>query len=545
MGITKKRVHMSKIILLLFFIGQLQALEIYNPQWGLDGTIKLNSFNTISFDIRNDEPIIFDDYISISESSYAKGLVTRHKLFLNKGQKKTIQLSCYIQNNYNDWFLNWPGGKVKINRPKIISDGANIYLSEDTSQRTLPRGLKRLNEELFPATVSLTTNLNSIVLDHNPDWSPLQRTAFMDWLKKGGRLYVLQGRTQDYPVFTSLMSELNFDGQQKYFNNGLVSRQAKTILNFRMPSANKNSSGQNNNSYDTDYIIQGLREIVKTEHNWGLIYFLIFCYLALIGPLNYIVGRRTRDWKIPNLFFLLTVIAFSVLFSIIGRRGYGEETKLSSFSFADHIDENNYDVKQWTDIFVTSGDTYSVSHQGGINLYHAPSEGNNLSAISDSETNSFTADIPLFSSRSLILQTTLPGHQINAEITKMGKTAHTSIKVVTKAKIKDLWVIRKGNVYTTQKVGDQYTTSSPLDDQNYFYSPDPYEQIVHSFLSSMVSHNQNFQTPFKDTTLNEDLIQVIVMVKSPESFHFKGGNINGKEEGWTLYRLKLNRKKVN
>ena len=40
------------------------------------------------------------------------------------------------------------------------------------------------------------------------------------------------------------------------------------------------------------------------------------------------------------------------------------------FTLADHISDNNFLVKQWSNIFVTSGNTYSFTHDTEDNLMH-------------------------------------------------------------------------------------------------------------------------------------------------------------------------------
>ena len=150
---------MPKIFILTLLLLQfnISALEVRSVIWGFDNTIKENSFNLLTFEIFNDTGDVYDDYISVSEASFNKEVVTRRKLFLNSGQKKTIQLSCYVGQSFrgNGWNLSWKGGKVTVQSP-VAGKGSDIYLSRGAFTRNLPKGLKLFQANHFPGTVSLT-----------------------------------------------------------------------------------------------------------------------------------------------------------------------------------------------------------------------------------------------------------------------------------------------------------------------------------------------------------------------------------------------------
>ena len=532
--------------LLLSF--QVFALEVGKVQWGFNNQVKKQTFNFVSFEVINDSGRVYDSFIALEPKGMGVQTSIHKKLFLNPGQRKVIQFSCFIENNNDDWVVKWEGNERFIQRPPE-SNGSFIYLNAGFNSTRLRKGINLFQDALFPSAVSMTDDLNGVALDHNPDWSPRQKEAFMDWLKKGGEVFLINDRSGSQPKFTSLMSELNNSESRFRVGNGRVIREKVSIVSFDKPFVDASSR---NNEYEADSneYFQALQYLVKTDHNWTLIYFLIFIYLVVIGPVNYLIGKKTRDWKVPNLFFLAAVIGFSLLFSIIGRRGYGEETKLTSVSLADVIDKGQYDVQQWTNIFVTSGDLYSLSHKGSPNFYYSFSEIGKKTLI-DSEAGTFTADIPLFSSRRMIHRAKLKGPEISAELVPGKGVNSTAVKIsMNETSIDKVWIVRGGVVYRTSQSSGIYEETKPI--ESYYgnnYYGDEYEnayvEIEKILINSLQLSRKTLYNNYTDTKLNKNMIYAVVRTKTPKNFHFSGGNIPGEESGWTYYRIYINTDRAN
>ncbi|MCM8526254.1 MAG: hypothetical protein NE327_07030 [Lentisphaeraceae bacterium] len=533
------------VYLLLSF--QLFGLEVGKIQWGFNNKVKKQTFNFVTFEIINDSGKIYDSYIILEPEAIGVQTSAHKKLFLNPGQRKIVQFSCYIEHNADTWKVMWEGGQSSIGKAPE-STGSFVYLSQGSTSMRLRKGISLMQDSLFPATVTLTDDLDGVALDHNPDWSPKQREAFMDWVKKGGAVYILNNRSGAQPKFTSIMSDLNNPESNFYVGNGRVEREKVSISSFEKPyfgpAERFNEYEANANEY-----FQALQYLVKTDHNWSLIYFLIFVYLIVIGPVNYLIGKRTRDWKVPNLFFLIAVVGFSILFSIIGRRGYGEQTKLTSVSMADVVEGDQYDVQQWTNIFVTSGDLYNLTHNGSPNQYYSFSEIGKKTVI-DTDTGTFTADIPLFSSRRMIHRAKLQGPTINAEIVPGKGVNTTAVKITAPVlSIDKVWIVQNGNVFRTSKNSGIYEESGAIETYygNNYYSDytDAYEEIEKMLTSRLQLSRKTLFNSYTDTKLNKNIIYAVVRAKTPENFHFSDGNIPGKESGWTYFRIYINTDRAN
>ena len=362
--------HILRHILTTLFISlSAHSLEVENVYVGFNNNIHKETFNFLTFTLHNDSTELFEGEVKLKDAGIGVKTISTKAVFLTPNQRKSVQMYFYVEKSYSDLLLQFGSKKEDIKLPSS-HEPANIFIS--SSKMRLPKGIKHFPEGNFPASVAYIHGLHSVILNAVPDWTPNQKKSFMDWLQLGGTAYILKSQSGKFPKFTSSMAALNTDKGKTHVGNGIVHR----ILSLNdiqlVPSIPQDMNKHNYYGDDTDSIFANLQLLVKTDHNWAFIYFLIVVYLILIGPANYMIGRKARDWKIPNLFFLLTVILFSVLFSIIGRRGYGEETKLNSFTLADHISGNEYLIKQWSNIFVTSGNTYSFKHATENNIYASP-----------------------------------------------------------------------------------------------------------------------------------------------------------------------------
>ena len=459
---------MSKFLILflsLFVSARSYALDVQEIYYGFDNQVINNSFNFITFKVHNNTPKAFDDVITLKSSGISVKTINTKHVFLAPNQRKTIQMYFYIQEHYDGLIIQAGKDRFTTDIPSE-SIGANIFISDKPGR--LPKHFKFFPQEYFPVSTPLTDSLSRVIFDTSPDWTPAQKATFMTWLKLGGIAIVLKKKTGGFPKFTSLMAPLNGTGKVQAIGAGQIQR-LESIDKIRIPNFRPKNAQSGYNQNTDDSIFSNLQLLVKTDHNWAFIYFLIVVYLLLIGPANYFIGRKTRDWKIPNLFFILTVAGFSILFAIIGKRGYGEETKICSFTFADHIEGNQYNIKQWSNIFVTSGNQYVFSHNTKSNLYASPGNFEMATQLSQGD-GKFIADIPLFSSKKMIHSANGTGADI--KITNSERTVHNvKLTIDSKTKIDKAWFIMGSSIHIAIKKGNTYTSGTEIDiDDNIFYN---------------------------------------------------------------------------
>ncbi|MCH2208641.1 MAG: hypothetical protein MK132_22610 [Lentisphaerales bacterium] len=524
------------IFIALLFCFSAHSLEIENKYVGFNNNIHTDAFNFITFTLHNDSTTPFEGEITLKDAGIGVKTISTKSVFLTPNQRKSVQMYFFVEKSYNDLILQTGTKNERIQLPSSHKP-AHIFIS--SSKIRLPKAIKHFQLENFPSSVAYTHGLHSVTLDTVPDWSPNQKKAFMDWLRLGGTAYILQKQSGKYPKFTSSMAALNSTAKKTKMGSGIIHK-AINLSEVNLLVAKPQDFKQNNYyTDDTENIFANLQLLVKTDHNWAFIYFLIVVYLILIGPANYIIGRKARDWKIPNLFFLLTVIIFSVIFSIIGRRGYGEETKINSFTLADHISENNYLVKQWSNIFVTSGNTYSFKHSTENNIYASPANFEMATQIHQSDA-SFVADIPLFSSKRMIHMGTGKGELFTFSDLQKNQQIY-SIKVNNDNKIKKAWFVANGKAFQTVLKDGTYQSTQPVE-YDHLYNTDAEKayKVIEQIILKQASENQNHAlAPRIDPYQNLDSVHFYALTETPESFH-SVGIISDNETGWTLNRFKLN-----
>ena len=89
--------------------------------------------------------------------------------------------------------------------------------------------------------------------------------------------------------------------------------------------------------FDTQ-MLDGLRSLVRPDHNWALIYLCAAAFMLMVSPGLGFFSRRKLSWR-TSLAVLVGVTAlFSFLFFQLGRRGYDEVATTHTVAFARPVD---------------------------------------------------------------------------------------------------------------------------------------------------------------------------------------------------------------
>jgi hypothetical protein len=262
-----------------------------------------------------------------------------------------------------------------------------------------------------------------VVSDDQPKWDPARRAAGHDRVKRGGLGHVINGPEGSAPQFSGEFAVLNDPAPRFSVGAGLVVRHATTraeitpeFLNSAgFPNLQSTNDGQNR-YYESDYgIFHDLSTVTKPNIAWGLIYTLTFLYVGLVGPAFYFL--RKRDHRVLIGGFVATVALFAWIFTVIGRRGYGEKQVYHSVAVARLIDGVKWDVRHWMHAFATSGGTYRFVMPGVSHLYASYGEGGGArSEVMQGREAAFSSDIPLFSSRPFHHQGTMEAPGLTWEV---------------------------------------------------------------------------------------------------------------------------------
>jgi hypothetical protein len=413
------------------------ALDVDDARWGFDGRILTSEFNPLFVLVSNptDEP--FDGVLKLTHASSGGSPVGARmveRIYLANHSSRWVQFYPYCSSSNDIWTVRWQGQSFPVPPPRV-GDDEPVLLDEANSFSSAGRGIKHFNEDLFPPSVTATHTLSTIVIDRVPRWEAPRRQAFMDWLRLGGTVHLLHAADGQFPKFTNELAELNSPLTLQRIGAGVVFRHdwpreaidSESLAEMEstrkrfveslsggtddpeiLPDTKKGAnSGQPRDwnevygIWDSDNHLFGvLKKLTRPDHNWALIYLLSFVYIGLIFPGCFLLGRRRAHYLVTYGAIIGCVALFSLIFLIVGRRGYGEATKVNTIAYAQQIEGDQWDVDLFGNVFATAGDTYEITHQGESGLYATCATMESVNGDIDSGVNgSFSVDIPPFSNR--------------------------------------------------------------------------------------------------------------------------------------------------
>ena len=390
--------------------------DVEQVVWGFDGQVVSYRFNTLSILLNNPTAEAMELRLRLTRSSNASadrvGAKVEESVFLSPFASRWVQFYPYVSSPWDEWTLSWGlGPKRRYDLPKpTLGRKARILLTQPDRIRQQGASLKSLPDNLFPPLVSATENLEAVFLDYAPRWQEARRQALLDWLYRGGRLYVMRGEDGSYPEFTGQLAMLNAPLERQRVGSGLVTRLDRTVDGVDMPLINEllppPLPAPSGSATDWDLalnLFSSLREMTAPEHSWPVIHFMSLVYLALVFPGWYLLSSRRADYRTTMFAFLGVAIIFTFAFHLVGKRGYGESTTVNSVAIARPVSKTAYDVLQWSNVFVTDGDNYLLQHPGVGHLYSTCQNTEAVNGVIDNGIEgAFLVDIPLFSSRSYL-----------------------------------------------------------------------------------------------------------------------------------------------
>jgi hypothetical protein len=266
---------------------------------------------------------------------------------------------------------------------------------------------------------------------------------------------------------------------------------------------------------------------------------------------------------------------------VVGRRGYGEVAAVHTVSYARHLADDTYDVTQWTNVFVTSGDYYTISHPASHNIYSTCEDSEAVNGvINNGKDGNFRVDIPLYSSRAFVHRGKMKGDDTAVEIVdrlteltlapckgfpKDIKERDKVVADVLTVKDSRIYVLYQSRFYemelsdgllkiapgTGEGVGfDKFLSPDNLRGVSYYYGS-PYsneyykapDNVFRNAMVVLIARSVGGTSAFMHyipemLTQGSDQAQLFIYARSPENFHLKGSGL-GKEVGYVLYHQDL------
>ncbi len=460
----------AAILWIVLAPGAAQAVDIKQTAWGFDGQIVAQRFNLFSVLVDNPSANSFEGTIRLKKLVAGKQVdaLVVETVYLAPFSSRWVQFYPYIKSDWDNWEISWApaatsGSTASSERgsmgsfiPPTARFGVPAaVLLEDPDVLAQGGGtIKRLHDNLFPAHSTATDCLAAVVLDHVPRWDTARQHSFLEWLNRGGRVYLLQTQDGKPLEFTGELQVLNAAGDERRIGSGTVYRidrkrrqldalfVEKVIAGKWKPpggetleptiietpvSTNPDQTNQNPAvGYQRTYykweveptILAQLKRISNPEHSWALFFLLGLVYLGMLCPGCYAIGQKYGgDYRKTFGFLLGTVGVFSVIFLYIGRRGYNEVTVVHSLAVANQQPGGNLDVTQWSNAFVVGGGDYTLAHAGTGRIYSTCQDQEPVRGeIRNGPDAHLLADIPPFSSRPFSHRALVPGRPLDVTV---------------------------------------------------------------------------------------------------------------------------------
>lgn len=587
------------------------AIDVSDYKWGFNGKVSPHRFNVLSVLLNNPAPQPFDGEVLLRKSLGGAGTVDAtlaEHVTLAPNSSKWVQFYPYITSDggysTENWAVSWRGGRYELPVPRIAKY-QRIILDDPNSVTAKGGAVKfRFPDNLFPPFVTATDALQLVVLDHVPRWEESRRQSFLDWLYLGGTVVILQDASGKFPDFTGPLSVLKSPLEDQMYGSGRVFKVAMTRTqfsedefrqicaglpkNFQAPNGEKSDDVidkidetqqvQQNPNYNfsegtdpfksTSFLTQ-LKQMTKPNHNWFLLHLMFWVYIAMIFPGCFLLGKKWSDFRVVYAGLLGTVALFSLLFSYVGQRGYGESTAVHTVVIAKPLPDGQMDVSSWANIFVTGGADYEIRHNAFGALYSTCNDHEQVKGIINNGAEAvFKVDIPPFSNRELATRAKLPFAGPKLHLTKFdfNGTQLEALEIeVTGLKQEDvekqyaligntfynlLW--KDGDLVLANATGNvQGMLQVPQKAQQYPYGrmvnynygydnhtsiADRYSQMFDLLLSRSLNVSRDKEA--EQLRLPPNLMRVFLYAKMPGEFAVQNKRL-GHQEGKVLYVLTL------
>ncbi len=585
--------------------GWAAALEIMetDTRWGFNGKVAVNRFNILSVRVHNPLPQPFDGELRLQKTLGDAPII--EVVSVAPFSTRWVQFYPYINGGFGDvvsndtWRLYYGRGQsYELPQPRAAKY-QRVILDDATGLGGRSGVLKQMPENLFPAFVSATDALQVVGIDKEPrSWIPAQKEAFLDWLHLGGTVLLFHGPTGKFPEFSGPLAALNSPLDERRYGAGRILKIPLNRGQFQLDEARQalaglpknhvmrnekledpidvvdqseknqpdamNQWGNEADPFVASSFLSQLKEMTKPDHNWLLLHFMFWVYIAMVFPGCFLLGKRWSDFRVVYAGLLGTVTLFSLLFSIVGQRGYGEATAVHSVAIAKSLPDGGLDVTSWSNVFVTGGADYDIKHNGRGALYSTCSETERVNGkINNGLDGSFVVDIPPFSNREFALRIKLPGGGPKITVDEQKQTAGRltelvlSVDGIKSGESSFMYALHGDRFYSLHWNGDKLKLSSDAGDgtavlrvqalqnwsQNqygYGYGYGQHQQTPQERFNLMFSPlmsrslNVSKESEAQQVRLTADVVRVYLYAKMPAEFAVQNARL-GAQDGHVLY----------
>jgi hypothetical protein len=421
------------------------GIVVQDVQWGFDGKTTERTFAPLSVLVQNNSAETIEGKLRLTKAvqlSQQIDAVYEQDYFVSGFSSRWVQFTPFVISDFESWRLEWgPGRDQRMEVPTPRNgDPATVLVFDPEDVPDAGGVLRRFDQALFPVSVTGTDSLRGVVLDHVPDWQGARVQAFLDWLQRGGRVYVLHNRDGEFPRFPESLSLLNRPDDRYRVGGGLVKRlplqaadidfetaQSQILQDERetLPGAVRRAAETspfgNLMGWDRDrQLFVDLEIAARFHRNWWFVYLAVMLYLLAMYPGCYLLGRKLPDWRLFYAAFLGTAALFSVGFTWLSRVGSTETNRVRSVAVAHQLDHGLYDMTQWSSVAALYGRNYVIEHSGSGRLYTTAQEFEAVNGtVRGANGGGIEVDMPPASTRTLLHRSRLPGPGLGLQINEL------------------------------------------------------------------------------------------------------------------------------
>ena len=562
-------------------------IVVTDKQWGWDNKPRLNGFNLLNIKVLNSGNDPWKGSFRMQNDSMPLGVdipILEPNMYIEPGGSRLLQFLVFVDSNC-EFELSWGLGK---DQREVLGATADAVAAVPEDQQGNDRDRQAVvqlrgyrtgsgascpsfPEEYFPTSAAGIYGLQAILLDHVPEFQPAQEKAFLDWIYSGGELHLFSTSATDVLQFGGILSELNQPLDEFAIGSGWVVRHAmplaKATRNFISEEVRHHTTGPKRESQHQDWNISGvlhrlqgsLKRITKPNHNWMAIYLLAFAYLLLLFPGCWLIGRKVSDYRITFGVILGVVVLFSLSFDLVGRRGYGEVTSVNFTAIARPASNGRSSVLQMSNVFVTAGGTYEISHPVEGAVYSTGQTSERVRGLAlNRPVGMMRVDIPAFSDRSVLHAGIVPYSISSVSIVKAVRNSSGDLQELElhiddlsrwPAEVLEMQVVHRDRIWNLASgTGQTLKATTPEDiervisDFNWYLNPwstgedetaDEWfrqTRIPALAYDLQVFENRDLQNfPFPD-----DRIRVYVFAEAPPEF-MATGSLSAQQQGRVLF----------
>ncbi|MGE3164727.1 MAG: hypothetical protein AB7O52_07470 [Planctomycetota bacterium] len=445
------------------------ALDVVRVEWGYDGSVRLGSFNPVTITLGNSTAEPFDGVLQLERAvgPNRAGMPIIERIYVSPGARRRVRFYPRLNDFYGNWRLRWGTFDSFDLPPLVIGEAAKVFVV-DEAEAPVPRGFARLEASDFPASVVCMASIGHLAIDRQIDLDREQWQALVDWVHAGGKLYLLCDETGAHPLFPAPHGDLNERAERTHFGAGKLFRIAQTGRQFsessldRLPSTGDSmtdgSRARGSRVSLDQQVAPALAWTVIPQHSWPWIIVLALAFLLLVSPVAWFLWRRTNSWWLPQVYLVGLSTVFSVLFLIVGQRGYGESERVTAVTYARPLGDGRFAVTQWINIFVTLGKSLQIQHGSlnGVDLYGNPQVDTALpGSIVNHTPGGLVTQAPLFSWRDLVHAGVCRGPEVLSAPTGGTSAGVLDFRLAPgHPAVRRAWAIRGESAYSLQVLGD-------------------------------------------------------------------------------------------